>query len=99
MMDMNELKRKALILEWNAGKYLPRSQCTHDVYLIQYVGDCKALDNEWKPVNVNTFMNVLLQEVMFNELRHIITVLYTQPLVGTNHMFKIDRVAGKEGKW
>jgi hypothetical protein len=94
-MDMRELEKKHLLLEWKVGKYIHPHQFMHDVYLIQYVGDCKAIDNSWETVNVNRFMNTLLQEVMFSELRHIITVLYEMPLTGTNHKFRIDRMKGK----
>ena len=94
-MDMRELEKKARILEWKVGKYTHPSQFMHDVYMVQYIGDCKVLDDQWQPVNVNTFLSMLLQEVMFSELRHIINVVYEIPITGTNHMFRIDRVAGK----
>jgi hypothetical protein len=94
-MNQIDLKRNAIIIEWAVQKYIHPVYYTHDVYMVQYIGDCKVLDDQWQPVNVNTFLSMLLQEVMFSELRHIINVVYEMPITGTNHMFRIDRVSGK----
>jgi hypothetical protein len=91
-MNTRELERNAIIIEWKAGKYIPRKSRTRDAYMIQYCGDCTVLDKNWHEVNINVFMNLFLGEVMFSELRHVINALYLQPMMGTNHTFKINRV-------
>jgi hypothetical protein len=92
MMNMRELEKKARIIDWKIGKYTRIWRQFEDAYLIR---DIMVPESEsvWERVNVNTFMELFLNEAMFNELRSVITVLYTQPLSGTRHMFKIERVS------